>query len=361
MLKPTVLLLFAASIGGLKAQIGGTGAYSILRSPMHARALAWGGYMSSQSTPDPLQATSNPALLRPEHHLNAAFSAGSLLPTIQTANAICAWHTGRNEHVDSIKRNKPVVALTAQFINYGDMLSFDNGGNPLPGISANETNIALMACKPIRQNWYAGAQLGMVYSILGPYVSSGVHVTLATTYVNHDSTITTSLLAKNLGMQVITYRNASRESLGPNLEYSVCFRPKHMPFRFHFTAHNLQRWDLTYNQFKESTGQVDLSGNPVIQEEAGFGEKLARHLAVGIEMAMGKNLSFLFGYSDQRRKEMNNDYYRGPAGFGWGMKFRFLQCDITYSSASYFPGYNSNVFSLILNTHRFVRKPAIKN
>lgn len=341
--------------------MGGTGAFSILRTPMHARALAWGGYMSSQSTPDPLQATSNPALLRPQHHLNAAFSAGSLLPTIQTANALCAWHTGRKIQNDSLKNSKPVVALTAQFINYGDMLSFDDGGNALPGISANETNIALMACKPMGKNWYVGAQLGMVYSILGPYVASGVHATLATTYVNSDSTITTSLLARNLGMQVITYRNAPRESIGPNLEYSVCFRPKHMPFRFHFTAHNLQRWDLTYNEFKGTTGQVDLSGNPIVAEEAGFGEKLARHIAVGVEMAMGKNLSFLFGYNDQRRKEMNNDYYRGPAGFGWGMKFRFLQCDITYSSASYFPGYNSNIFSLILNTNRFVKQPTTKN
>ncbi len=338
------------------AQIGGNGVFSILRTPMHARALAWGGYMSSQASPDPMQASSNPALLRSSHHLNSSFSAGSLLPSIRTANALVAWHLGSNSLDDSLKQTKPTLALSAQYIDYGDMPSFDIGGNSLPEISANETNISLIAAKPLNKNWYAGAQLGMVYSILGPYVSNGVHLTLGATHVNSDSTITTSLLARNLGVQLITYRNAPRESLGPNLEYSICFSPKHMPFRFHFTAHNLQRWDLTYNQYKSSTGQVDLSGNPVVTQEAGFGEKLMRHVAVGIEMAMGKNLSFLFGYNDQRRKEMNNDYFRGTAGFGWGMKFRFLRCDITYASASYFPGYNSNVFTLILNTNRFVKK-----
>ena len=356
MLRLTIVGFLFGISGAMHAQIGGNGVFSILRTPMHARSLAWGGYMSSQHSPDPMQASSNPALLRSGHHLNSSFSAGSLLPSIRTANAMVAWHTGHAIANDSVRESKPTVALSAQYIDYGSMLSYDEGGNSLPGISANETNISLIAAKPLNKNWYVGAQAGMVYSILGPYVANGIHVTVGTTYVNNDSTITTSLLARNLGAQIITYRNAPRESLGPNIEYSVCFTPKHMPFRFHITAHNLQRWDLTYNQFTGSTGQVDLSGNPVVVEEAGFGEKLARHIAVGMEMAMGKNLSFLFGYNDQRRKEMNNNYFRGTAGFGWGLKFKFLRCDVTYSSASYFPGYNSNVFTFILNTNRFVRK-----
>ncbi|MFN5888789.1 MAG: hypothetical protein ACK448_00190, partial [Bacteroidota bacterium] len=117
MLRVSVLgFLFGLSAYS-HAQIGGNGVFSILRTPMHSRALAWGGYMSSQHSPDPMQASSNPALLRSGHHLNSAFSAGSLLPTIRTANALFAWHTGQKIADDSLRNTKPTVALLAQYID----------------------------------------------------------------------------------------------------------------------------------------------------------------------------------------------------------------------------------------------------
>ncbi len=343
----------------LKAQVGANGAFSILKTPMHSRALAWGGYMSSQSSPDLLQATSNPALLRAGHHLNSAFSTGSILPQVKSANMAIAYQLGSHGD-DVISRNKPVIGLVAQYLNYGDMDAYDEGGNPTGTVSANESNIAVIYAQPLAERIFFGAQLGMAYSVLGPYVSNGVYMNYGLTWVNKDSAITQSVVAKNLGFQVVGYRGAGRENLGGNLEYSICLKPKHMPFRFHFTAHNLQRWDLTYNQYQNSTGKIDLNGNDVIATEAKFADKLARHLAIGTEMALGQNFSILFGYNHQRRKEMYNDVARGTAGFGWGVKFRVLRCDVTYSSASYFPTVNSNTFSIILNTQRFVKKGNIR-
>ena len=343
----------------LKAQVGANGAFSILKTPMHSRALAWGGYMSSQSSPDILQATSNPALLRANHHWNSAFSTGSILPQVKSANMAIAYHLGNNESGISAK-NKPVIGLVAQYLNYGDMDAYDEGGNPTGVVSANESNIAIICAQPLRQNLFFGVQLGMAYSVLGPYVSNGVYMNYGLTWVNKDSSVTTSLVAKNLGFQVVGYRGAGSEKLGGNLEYSVCLKPKHMPFRFHFTAHDLQRWDLTYNQYQNATGKIDLNGNDVVPTEAKFGDKLARHLAVGTEMALSQNFSILFGYNHQRRKEMFNDVARGTAGFGWGVKFKVLRCDVTYSSASYFPTVNSNTFSIILNTQRFVKRRNIR-
>jgi hypothetical protein len=96
-----------------------------------------------------------------------------------------------------------------------------------------------------------------------------------------------------------------------------------------------------------------------VPQEAGFGAKLMRHMAVGTELALGQNLSVLIGYSHQRRMEMTTSERRGTSGFGWGMKFRMAKIDITYGSASYFPGQNSNQFSLVLDPARFSKKRII--
>lgn len=356
-------LLFVLWIGLLPnflcAQVGSNGVFSILKTPMHSRALAWGGYLSAQSSPDLLQATSNPSLLRANHHWNSALSTGSILPGVQTANLAIAYHLGKNGQ-DSHSKKAPVFGLVAQYINYGDMASYDEGGNSTGMVSANETNIALIYAKPLRDNLFFGAQLGMAYSVLGPYVSNGLYVNTGLTWVNKDSAVTMALVAKNLGVQVVAYRGGSSERMGTNLEYAIFLKPKHMPFRFHFTAHDLQRWDLTYNQYQNSSGRIDLNGNEIVPVEAKFGDKLARHLAIGTEMALGQNFSILFGYNHQRRKEMYNDVARGTAGFGWGVKFKVLRCDVTYASSSYFPSMNSNTFSIILNTQRFVKQPVKK-
>jgi hypothetical protein len=59
-----------------------------------------------------------------------------------------------------------------------------------------------------------------------------------------------------------------------------------MPFRFNLVAHNLQKFDLTYNQYLKSNS-IDLNGQTSYAKEAGFGEKVIRHLSVGTELVLG--------------------------------------------------------------------------
>jgi hypothetical protein len=157
----------------------------------------------------------------------------------------------------------------------------------------------------------------------------------------------------------MSYQDAGREPLPFNIQAAVAIMPKHMPFKFHLVAHSLQKWDLTYDQYLNSNGQIDINGQTVVPTEAKFADKLGRHLAVGTELALGKNFGIYVGYSQQRRKEMITDVRRGTAGFGWGLKFKMAKLDITYSSASYFSSQNSNMFSIIIDPNRFSKKRSV--
>jgi hypothetical protein len=111
--------------------------------------------------------------------------------------------------------------------------------------------------------------------------------------------------------------------------------------------HDLQRWDITYNQYLKSN-ELDLNGQEVVSKPANFAEKCMRHFAFGGELVLGKHMGVLIGYNHQRRVELGPDANKGMAGYSWGIRMKFAKYHITYSSASYFPSQNSNMFSLSL-------------
>jgi len=352
---PKRLLIFLCVLASAKAsaQTGSQGVFRILDIPMHSKSLAWCGYLISQPSSDILQTTNNPALLSDEHRFKAGLSAGTILPGVFSANA--AFGIGNV----TLSGRKISLHGFAQHIDYGSMDGYDAGGNPTLKLVANETNIGMGGSMVLSPQLRFGAQLGMVYSILGPYISSGVYLNLGLNHIKKDSTLSAGLLIKNLGAQVMSYQDAGREPLPFNIQAAVAIMPKHMPLKFHLVAHSLQRWDLTYNQYLNSNGQIDINGQTVVPQEAKFAEKLGRHLAVGTELALGKNFGIYFGYSQQRRKEMITDVRRGTAGFGWGLKFKMAKLDITYSSASYFSSQNSNMFSIVIDPNRFTKKKSV--
>lgn len=345
MLKRAWLLTLCWGTISLMAQSGGTGVFRILDVPMHSRALAWSGYLVTQPYGDVMQSVNNPALLNESHVNKFGLSAGSILPTVMSANAVGAW---KGKHL--------LWSAYAQHIDYGTMDAFDAGGNAQGTVSANESQLGVGASYLLKPRFRVGAQLGMVYSVLQPYVSNGAFVNLGCNYIEKDSVLSWGVLVKNIGTQIVSYRDAGREPLPFNVQAAISLSPKHMPLRFHIVAHSLQRWDLTYDQYVENGGQIDLNGKPIVPQEAGFASKLMRHMALGTELALGQNLSVLVGYSHQRRMEMSTTERRGTAGFGWGLKFRMAKLDITYGSASYFPGQNSNQFSLSIDPTRFAKK-----
>ncbi len=330
------LVLSMMLITAVKSQIGGSGVFQILESPLHARTMAFGGYLLAQPVSDIQYTVNNPALLNASLHKNYGISYGTLITGVTNGGAGFGFSKGMNNY-----------SIHAQYLDYGTMRAMDAGGNSWGTVSANETKVTLGYSREIKPRLMVGAHLGFVYSVLEPYVSNGFFGNLGMHYTSKDTLFQVGFVVKNAGFMNVAYRNAEREPLPFNIQLGAAYKPQHMPVRFHMTLHSLQQFDITYNQYLAS-GQIDLSGNEIISQEANFGEKLFRHVNLGVELILGKHFSILGGYNDQRRFELAPEARKGSAGFSWGFRIKTLNYHITYGSASYFPGFTSNMFSLSL-------------
>jgi hypothetical protein len=322
----------------LNGQIGGQGIMPIMNLPLHARTMAWGGYTLAQPLSDVQFALDNPAMLNHQCHGQYGGSFGTVVPGVRIGGAGYA-HTLKQGHN---------ISLHAQYLDYGKMDAFDAGGNPEGTIIANEMKFVLGYSREYSNRLVLGVQTGFAYAVLGPFVSTAAMVNLGAHYSRSDSGIYWGLSVKNIGMQLISYRGADREPLPFNIALGASYKPLHMPFRFHASLHSLQRFTgMTYNQFLEST-TIDIGGNKNTQTEAGWADKISRHVALGGELVLGKHLGLLVGYNHQRRMEMSPAIRNGFTGFGWGVRMKIWKYHLTYSSASLFPGQNTNTFSLSL-------------
>lgn len=346
-MRLSLALLLLITARAVSAQIGGTGVYNVLKQPVSARMAAWGGYCNAWKDRDVALGAVNPALLNSSMHNRLSMNFNTQMKGVWTGNASYARNVGKGY----------TAAAHVAFIDFGRMDAYDAGGNPEGKVQANETAITVGLGKEVKPRIGVGANLKFIYSILGQYISTGAAVDLGATWTSKDSLLTVGAAMRNVGFQLLTYTDGTREPLPFTMEAGINFKPRHMPFRFNIVAHSLQRFDITYNQFLRSN-TIDLSGQQVNAAEATFGEKVMRHFTFGTELLLGKNFGIMGGYSHQRRREMAPDARPGVTGFSWGMHFRISKVQIAYSSQAWFPGFNANLFTFTSLISDFKRKPA---
>ncbi len=343
--KSFFILLFSNFSTLLHAQYGGTGVFSVLKQPANGRQAAWGGYSSAYRTPDANLLLANPALLGPETENRGSLNFNTQFKGVWSGNGA---YCGKYKEVG-------YFGVAISYIDYGKMNAYDAGGNSEGVTNANESVLALGFAKPVSTQLTYGANLKIAYSILGPFIGTGAMLDMGVSWCKKDSTVMLGFVVKNAGVMLKSYGQNSREPLPFQAEVGVNFKPKHMPFRFNFTYHNLQKFDLTYDQYVKSN-TIDLNGQTTSPAQAGFTNKLVRHLVVGTELVLGKNFGIMVGYNHQRRTEMGPDVRKGVAGFSWGLNFKISKFNITYSSASYFPGFNMNLFTFSAGLADFKKK-----
>jgi hypothetical protein len=81
-----------------------------------------------------------------------------------------------------------------------------------------------------------------------------------------------------------------------------------------------------------------------------------RHMILGGELLLTKNFNIRFGYNHLRRKELTIEEKRGLVGFAWGFGLRVNRFHISYGSASFYVGQNTNHFSVTTNLNSFKKK-----
>ncbi len=334
------------------SQVGGNNTYKFLNLPISARVTALGGNLISTKDNDLNVALNNPSLLTDSMDNNVALSFINYFGGIKYGYAAYA------------KNFKKLGNFSAgvNYLSYGKTVRADEIGNTDGTWSASEMSFNLAyAHTLLDSNLTVGATLKTIYSQMDTYFSWGSALDIGATYFRPKKNFAVAFVIKNAGRQWRNYDSGNKEKLPFEMQIGFSKKPKHVPIRLSFTYENLEKWDLTYEDPANPTQTVDpLTGEAIKQNKYKiFGDKLMRHMVIGGEVIITKNLFLRLGYNYQRRKELKIPEKRGMAGFSFGFGFRVYKFHFSYGRAVYHLAGATNNFSISFDINGFYsKKPA---
>lgn len=340
-------LLFTIT-SAIYSQTGGKTGYQFLEQPISARIAALGGNVAAINDNDVNIGFVNPSLINPGMDNSLAlnyinFFTGTNYSSIQYAN--------------SFKKAGSFLG-TLQYMDYGKIDYADENGNLAGTFGAYDMAFTIGWGRQLDSSFSIGAAAKVIYSSYESYNSFGMAVDIAGTYETKNG-FTMSLLARNLGMQITTYRpGVDRDPLPFDLQFAISKRLDHVPFRFSVIYDNIQKWDQTVNDPSNPSGGFDpITGEPIYKTGfTKFGDQLMRHIIFGAELYIGKNLVLRGGYNYKRRQEMKVEDRMAMVGFSWGMGVRIYKFRINYSRVTYSLAGSPNYLTIAFDLDSFSRK-----
>lgn len=331
-MKKYLFIIGICSYTLANAQIGGEKSFSFLNLAENAKTAALGGELISfYDTNDVNTGTYNPANISDQHkNISVNF-----LPLKEGIKKSSITYTHQFNKIGNLN-------FSLQHMGYGEIQSTDIYGYDLGTINPQEYMMSVG--KSFTQNYFRmGAALKFAASNLGKYNSHAILADIGGTFVHPKKQLSASLLFKNVGVTLDRYTKTSEQELPFQLSSGITFKPEHMPVRFSFTAHNMQKWDVQYLD-PSSSFKIDNNGDKVVEEKK-LTEKLFRHLNVGTEFVLSKNFQLRVGYNHMRRKELKSETL-GGSGFSFGGMLRIKKITMEFAKAYYFAGTGSAVLSI---------------
>jgi hypothetical protein len=340
-MRLSILFVFLLSLSdSVYAQIGGKQLFGFMNMPVTARNMALGSNFISTIDDDAGTIWNNPAAANSKMHNHFIGSYNNFISDINGGFGAYV------RHFDKLG----TFGLSIMYLDYGTFDGYTPSGISTGTFSAQDQCVNFSYGKQLKNNFRAGANLKYIYSVYESYVSNGLAVDLSAIYEDTANNLLFTAYTRNLGYQTIVYNSTERKNLPFEMAVSISKRLDHLPLRYHLIFQNLQKPDMRYNITE--TGLKDEFGNPQIKQMT-MGDNILRHIALGGELNLSKHFVLRFGYNHQKRKEMTQEQKRGVAGFSWGLGFRIKKLHLSYGSASYFPGFNSNQFSISANLSEF--------
>lgn len=329
---------------GVFAQIGGQNVYSFLEQPLSARVSALGGNQASINDNDINLGFVNPSLITAEMKNDLGFNY---------TNFFSGMNFGSVQYANSFNKIGSFLG-TLQFMDYGKFDYADQTGTLGGTFGASDMALTIGWGRQLDSSFSIGAAGKFIYSFYEDYNSLGFAVDVAGTYQSKNGW-TMSLVASNLGLQLTTYTPGVRAQLPFNLQYALSKRLEHVPFLFSFIYNHIEKWDLTYNDPANPSGGTDpITGEPI--EESGiekFGDNFLRHIVLGTEVYIGKNIVLRAGYNFRRRQEMMITTKPGMVGFSWGFGVRVSKFKINYARSTYHQLGSPNFLSITVDLDAF--------
>ena len=344
-----LLLAFASYISSLQAQIGGASVYQFLQLSPSARISALGGNLITVMDDDINLAASNPALLNARMHHALSFSHNLHLSDIQNGYVAYGHH---------ISAWDLTLHGGLQYVSYGTFDATDEIGNITGDFKAAEYAISLGVGKQLYERVSVGANLKFITSQLESYNSVGLAGDLAATFFDTTRRFTASLVMRNIGGQLSSYREGNFESIPFDMQLGISHRLNYLPFRISVVYHHLHRWNVTYDDPNAEEPVLFLGEVPEESQFNLFVDNLFRHFIFSGEFLFGRKepLRLRVGYNHMLRKEMSVDNFRSLTGFTFGVGIKINRFRIDYGRGIYHIAGGLNHFTLSTNLREFTHK-----
>jgi hypothetical protein len=326
---------------------GGQDSFGFLTIPTHARVAALGGLAVSNTQPEGQFFLQNPALLDSSgrNQLSLTFVpyfADTRFYTLQYGLPL---------------KTKGKWAAGLQYLTYGTFDQTDLLGNKTGTFTSSDYALSLTHART-EGNFTLGATLKAVGSSIDTYSAFAVLFDVGGTWRHPKKELIFGLVAKNAGFRLKTYfpgQAAGSPNLPFDLQAGVTVKPEHLPIRATLTAHHLHQFDIVYNDPALNV-TYDLNGNPIPKKIA-VPEKILRHLAVGLEFLIHRNVNLLAGYNHLRRQEGKLATGSGAAGLTFGIAIQAKGFQLTYARALATPVVGgSSHLSFRVNLNRILPK-----
>lgn len=296
-------------------QIGGESVYPFLGLSTSSDYASMGGACPSVDVRGVNALTSNPALIDTTDNMYAALNMVSYVAGIGYGSAFYGGRVG-----------KTMLTGGAELVNYGDFTLADESANVLGSFHCRDYMLVASASRHIVDGLplTAGVSMKTIISSLETYHSTGLAFDFGLRYYFENQKITIAIAALNLGWQLTTYSDNTRESLPTDLRLGISKQLLHAPLRFTLTVHDLQK--------------------PKLADD--FGRSLANHLTFSAELFPQGVVSLKGGFNVMA----HNDLYVTDGsvfpGFSFGVDVRLKRFSVQYSRQCISPAASANMFSV---------------
>ena len=328
------------------AQIGGSVTYDFLGLPPSARVAALGGTNLTIVDHDLSVQLSNPAALNPA--MNKCVQFGTTV-----------YPGGTNFGNVSYAQNFKIpgtFGFGLQYFAYGKFKETDETGNVIGTFSAGEMNVYAGYGYQFGKIFSVGANAKFIYSQLAQWSSVGMAGDLAVMVNDTAHNVTATIAAKNLGGQFKPYTKGVHEPIPFDLQAGLSFGFNKVPFRFHFTFHHLNTWDIRYDNPADNQQTNLFLDSSQTKPKTYIADKLMRHIIIGIEINIKKVVRIDVAYNHLRQQELQLTTRRSVPGLSFGIGLHIRQIDFTYALEPLAQGQVLNYFTLSINTGGFVKK-----
>ena len=347
MRKKTCLILLLIGLSSMSfSQIGGQHVFQFLDLDFNARSTALGGDFGVVNDEDINLSIVNPASISKKMHHQVALNH-AFYPAGISVGQLMLGH----------EFNKAgMVVMHLRYANYGRFTQRDITGVETGKFTAGDYAFGASYGKKLNERFSIGANLNFLLSQYESYFAIGAGVDFSAMYHHPEKQLTALLTARNVGVQLKGYTKGNREPLPIEILAGISYKLPHAPFRLNLTLHDLNHFDLSYNDPNAEPTIDDFTQDTIPVPKAGIAEKIFRHANLGIEILPTETFFIRIGYNFDRRQTFNIVNRTTISGFSGGFGFKVKKLHINYSVAFYSPAGASNMLSVTSNFGEWKRK-----